>query len=338
MAGIATISFGSVIVLLLAEVDLSAGPLSAFAAAVMGVLSTTNGWPAIPAILAGLAVGCGCGIVTGAIITRLGVPSFVVTLGASLVYTGLLLQVLGDAGNVFIQDQTISDIANTYVADAVGWIVLLVAVAVYAALRLRLRRRRAGLELANPSVRTEVLRVAAVVVIGGALVAMLNGARGVPVVALMVGVLVVALQYLTVHRPFGRHLYAVGGDAEAARRMGINVRMVRLVGFALATTLAAAGGIILASRGASVTTGAGGGDLTLNAIAGAVVGGVSLFGGVGRVWQALLGALVIATTLNGMDLLSVSSGTKFIVIGTILVISVTIDAISRNRRRAAGRL
>src|SRR4051812_21089453 len=107
MAGIATISFGSVIVLLLAEVDLSAGPLSAFSAAAMGVMSTSHGWPAIPAILVGLAVGCGCGIVTGAIITRLGVPSFVVTLGASLVYTGLLLQVLGDAGNVFIQDQTI---------------------------------------------------------------------------------------------------------------------------------------------------------------------------------------------------------------------------------------
>jgi D-xylose transport system permease protein len=338
MAGIATISFGSVIVLLLAEVDLSAGPLSAFAAAVMGVLSTTNGWPAIPAILAGLAVGCGCGIVTGALITRLGVPSFVVTLGASLVYTGLLLQVLGDAGNVFIADQTIINIANTYVADATGWIVLIAAVAVYAALRLRLRRRRASLELANPSLRAEVLRVAAVIVIGGGFVAVLNGARGVPVVALIVGALVVALQYLTVHRPFGRHIYAAGGDAEAARRMGINVRMVRLVGFSLAATLAAAGGIILASRGASVTTGAGGGDLTLNAIAGAVVGGVSLFGGVGRVWQALLGALVIATTLNGMDLLSVSSGTKFIVIGTILVISVTIDAISRNRRRAAGRL
>ena len=167
---------------------------------------------------------------------------------------------------------------------------------------------------------------------------MLNGARGVPLVALIVGALVIALQYLTVHRPFGRHLHAVGGDAEAARRMGINVRKVRLVGFALATTPAAAGGIILASRGASMTTGAGGGDLTLNAIAGAVVGGVSLFGGVGRVWQALLGALVIATTLNGMDLLSVSSGTKFIVIGTILVISVSIDAITRNRRRAAGRL
>lgn len=338
MAGIATIAFGSVIVLLLGEVDLSAGPLSGFAAAVMGVLSATHHLPAIPSIVAALATACLCAMITGGIITRLGLPSFVVTLGASLVYTGLVLIVLGDAGNVYISDETIVGITNTYVPAVLSWIIMAAAVVVFALLRLRLRRRRAALGLSNPSLYTDAARVAAVVVVTGIFVAVLNQARGVPLVAFIVGAILVALQYLTVHRRWGRHLFAVGGDAEASRRLGINVRGIKLVGFALASTLAAAGGIILASRGASVTTASGGGDLTLNAIAAAVVGGVSLFGGVGRVWQALLGALVIATTLNGMDLLSVSSGTKYIVIGTILVISVSIDAITRNRRKRAGRV
>lgn len=338
LAGIVTIAFGSVIVLLLGEVDLSAGPLSGFAAAVMGVLSSTFGLPAPAAILAGLATGCVCALVTGGIITRLGLPSFVVTLGASLAYTGLVLLVLGDAGNVYISDETITGITKVYVPTIVSWIIVAAAVVIYALLRIRLRRRRAALELSNPPVYTDALRVGAVVVVTGVFVAVLSQARGVPFVAYLVGVIVVALQYLTVHRRWGRHLFAVGGDAEASRRLGISVTRIKLVGFALASTLAAAGGIILAARGASVTTASGGGDLTLNAIAAAVVGGVSLFGGVGRVWQALLGGLVIATTLNGMDLLSVSSGTKYIVIGTILIISVSIDAITRNRRKRAGRV
>jgi len=338
MAGIATISFGSVLVLLLGEVDLSAGPLSAFAAAVMGILVTNQGWPAPLAILAALAVGCVCSLITGIVVTRLGVPSFVVTLGASLAYTGLVLIVLGTEGNVYISDSTIVGIANTFMPAAVSWLILALALAGYAWLRFDLRRRRARLELSNPSLLGDVVRIALPAVIGAIFVAVLNAALGVPLVALIVGALVIGLQYLTVHRRFGRHLYAVGGDHESSRRLGIPVGRIRLVGFALASTLAAAGGVILASRGASVTTASGGGDLTLNAIAAAVVGGVSLFGGVGRIWQALLGALVISVTLNGMDLLAVSSGTKYVVIGSILVISVSIDAFSRNRRKAAGRV
>jgi D-xylose transport system permease protein len=338
MAGIATISFGSVLVLLLGEVDLSAGPLSGFAAAVMGILVANHGWPAVPSILAALAVGCGCALLTGSIITGLGVPSFVVTLGASLAYMGLILIVLGDAGNVYISDPTIVKIASTFTPPVISWLILSIVVIGYSLLRLDLRRRRASLELSNSSIAADVLRVSVIAVLGTLFIWMLNGALGVPLVAWIVGGLAVALHYLTVHRRFGRHLYAVGGDKEASRRLGIGVKRVRLIGFCLASTLAAAGGVILASRGASVTTASGGGDLTLNAIAAAVVGGVSLFGGVGRIWQALLGAVVIAMTLNGMDLLAVSSGTKFVVIGSILVISVSIDAFTRNRRAAAGRL
>lgn len=337
VAAIATISAGTVLVLLIAEVDLSSGPLSAFAAVGTALLSAQHGVNAPLAILIGLLVGAACGTLVGTVVTLVGVPSFVVTLGASLMYTGALIELLSTGGSVLVQDPVINGLTEQHVSALLGWVLVALIIVAYGILLFRTRSRRLAHHLPVTPWWSLLLKLALVAAAAAIVVAVLNADRGIPLVGVIVLALVLLLDYIAMRTRFGRAIYAVGGNAESARRAGIPVTAIRIAVFTLASTLAAFGGLILLSRDSSVSTASGGGDLTLNVIAAAVIGGISLFGGRGRVWAALLGALMIGSALNGMDLLSVSSGTKFAVIGAILVLSVTVDALSRKQRRATGR-
>jgi D-xylose transport system permease protein len=334
IAAVGTISIGVVLVLLLGEIDLSVGAVSGLAGAIMASLSVKAGWPAVPAIGAALAAGAAIGLFQGTIMTKLEIPSFVVTLAGLLGWQGVLLAVLGHEGTLNLTDPGIVNLANTFYSDAVGWAVAVVAIATVAggALLGRRRRREAGLAV-EPVATLAIRLVTAAIAIAGA-VAILNSDRGVPLSLLILVGLVVAFDALAMRTVFGRHIYAVGGNAEAARRAGVRVDGVRTVVFVLASTLAAAGGVLEASRLLAANQSSGGGDLLLLAIAGPVIAGVSLFGGRGRVWAALLGALVIGSISNGMDLLALESSVKFMVTGGVLLAAVALDGVARKRRRA----
>jgi D-xylose transport system permease protein len=338
IAAVGTISIGVVLVLLLGEIDLSVGAVSGLAAAVMASLSAKAGWPAVPAILAGLATGAAIGLFQGTVTTRLEIPSFVVTLAGLLGWQGALLAVLGKTGTVNLTAPGIVNLANTFYADVVGWIIAALAVTAVVGMALlnRRRRTRAGLR-GEPLAALGLRLVAATVAIVGT-VAVLNADRGVPLALLILVGLVVLVDALATRTVFGRHIYAVGGNVEATRRAGVGVAGLRTMVFVLASTLAAAGGILEASRLLAVNQSSGGGDLLLVAIAGPVIAGVSLFGGRGRVWAALLGALVIGSISNGMDLLALQSSVKFMVTGGVLLAAVALDALARKRRRAHGRI
>jgi D-xylose transport system permease protein len=337
IASFGTISVGVVLVLLLGEIDLSVGYVSGLAAATMAVLNVKSDWPAVWAILAGLAVGTGIGLLQGLWVTKLRVPSFVVTLAGFLAWQGALLHVLGETGSINITDDTITDLAGTFFSDAVGWALAALAIgATFAAVAIRRRRSRAA-GLVGVPLRDDVFKVVVVSVGTIAAVAMFNDDRGVPLAVLIFVGFVVFFDFLTRRTVFGRHLFAVGGNAEAARRAGIRVDRIRTVVFVLASTMAAAGGILAASRLLAANQSSGSGDILLNSIAAAVIGGTSLFGGRGSAWSALLGALVIGSIANGMDLIGQESDIKFMVTGAVLLVAATIDAVSRRGRQAAGR-
>ena len=334
---VATISVGVVLVLLLGEIDLSVGAVSGLAAAVTAVLSVKHGWAAVPAIMAGLAVGAAIGLFQGTVATRLEIPTFVVTLAGLLAWQGALLRVLGSTGTINITDPAITGLTGTFYSDAVGWALAAVTVALIAGPALMRRRRRtaAGLPVDAPAVLA--IRLGAAVVAVVAAVAVLNADRGVPLAVVILVGIVALMNLVLVRTPFGRHIYAIGGNAEAARRAGIRVTRIRVIVFAMASTFAAVGGIMAASRLLAVNQSSGGSDLLLMSIAGPVVAGVSLFGGRGSVWAALLGALVIVSISNGMDLLAMETSTKFMVTGAVLLAAVATDAVTRIRRRRAGR-
>ena len=332
-----TIAIGVVLVLLLAEIDLSVGAVSGFTAAVMAVLNVKQGWPGWLAILAGLAAGALIGVLQGFWVTRFRIPAFVVTLAGFLSWTGALLLVLGQTGTVNLNDNTITGLTSTFFIPLDAWLLAVVVIAAYAGAKLWERRKRAAAGLPVPPMQLLVIRI---VVIGAALLAtaaVLSADRGLPLALVIFFALVVLVDLLINRTRFGRHVLAVGGNAEAARRAGIRVDNVRLVVFTLASTLAAAGGVLGASRLFAVNQSSGAADTTLNAIAAAVIGGTSLFGGRGSAYSALLGGLVIISIQNGMNLLGVASSTKFIVTGLVLLLAATVDALSRRGRQAHGR-
>ena len=332
-----TIAIGVVLVLLLAEIDLSVGAVSGFTAGVMAVLNVKQGWPGWLAILAGLAVGALIGTLQGFWVTRFRIPAFVVTLAGFLSWTGALLLVLGETGTVNLTDNTITGLTSTFFVPLDAWLLAVVVIAAYAGAKLWERRKRAAAGLPVPPMQLLVIRI---VVIGAALLAtaaVLSADRGLPLALVIFFALVVLVDLLINRTRFGRHVLAVGGNAEAARRAGIRVDNVRLVVFTLASTLAAAGGLMGASRLFAVNQSSGAADTTLNAIAAAVIGGTSLFGGRGSAYSALLGGLVIISIQNGMNLLGVASSTKFIVTGLVLLLAATVDALSRRGRQAHGR-
>ncbi len=336
MAGLGTIAVGVVLVLLLGEIDLSVAQVSGFAAAVMAVLNVKLGWPGPLAILAALVVGLAIGLFNGFWITRFRVPSFVVTLAGFLAFQGALLFVLGTTGTINISATAITVLARSFLPLAAGWIVAIAVIAVYAATRVIEQRRRRAAGLTASPTWLVIAKVGLVAVLALGFVVFLNRDRGVPIALLILLGLVVIFDVITRRTRWGRHVFAVGGNAEAARRAGISVTGIRVAVFAIASTLAAFGGVILAARLLAVNQSSGGGDLLLNAIAAAVIGGTSLFGGRGTVWAALFGALVIQSISNGMDLLGYSSSIKFMVTGGVLLLAVTVDAVSRRSRAQAG--
>jgi D-xylose transport system permease protein len=335
IAAVATISLGVVLVLLLGEIDLSVGAVSGLAAGVMAVLSVQHGWPPVLAIFAGLGVGAAIGFFNGFMVTTFGIPSFVVTLAGLLAWQGALLYVLGDTGSVNLPPSIITDLTTTFFSPAVGWALAIAAIALYTASVLWARRRRAAAGLETGAITGIVVRLVAVSAAIVIAVTVLNEDRGVPLAALIVIVLSVVLTFITERTRYGRHIFAVGGNEEAARRAGISITRIKLSVFTLASMLAAAGGILAASRLLAVNQQSGSGDVLLLAIAGPVIAGTSLFGGRGYIWSALLGAVVIGSIANGMDLLALDSDIKFMITGAVLLGAVTIDAVTRQRRQAA---
>jgi D-xylose transport system permease protein len=338
ITAVGLISVGVVYVLLLGEIDLSIGQVSGLCAGIVAVLNVKHGWSPYTAIAAGVLAGTAIGVLQGALFTRFGIPSFVVTLAGLLVWQGALLKVLGETGTVNITDPKITGLANTFYSDTVGWIVALLVIGVYAGGNLWAWRRRVATGLADQQLGPIIVRgvvVAAAVIVA---ISILNSDRGLPLAVLILIAFVAGMQYVATRTKFGRHVYAVGGNAEAARRSGISVNGIRVAVFAIAGTMAAIGGILGASRLLAVNQSSGGSDLLLLAIAGPVIAGTSLFGGRGTVWSALLGALVIGSISNGMDLLALESSVKFMVTGGVLLVAVIIDAIARSQRQAAGRV
>ena len=351
MAGTCMLAYGVVFVLLLGEIDLSIGYLSGLAAVSVAELQNPGTGNSLPysliapvvgllAIPIAIAIVGAIGAAQGAVVAKVGVPSFVVTLAGLLIWQGVILQVLGIQGTVIIQDKWINDTAYYYFSPVGGWIVAAIIVGLYAASALVhvVGLRRAGLEIRSPW--TIVAKVVGVAVASFGTVAICNHAKvpnGLPLAGVLVVIFLVALTFLAKRTSFGRHVYAVGGNAEAARRAGINVPRIRILVFMISGVMAGVGGIILAANVNSVDLNVGGGTLLLDAISAAVIGGVSLFSGRGEVRGALLGALVIATVSNGLNTAGYAPGTIYIVTGIILLLAVTLDTVARRLQVRSGR-
>jgi D-xylose transport system permease protein len=342
-AGVIVIAIGVVFVLLIGEIDLSIGYASAVAGVVVTELqvpASGHQYPGLVAIALALLTGAVIGLVQGSIIALIGVPSFVVTLAGLLICQGIVLKVLGFQGTLGIQDKQINDVSNYVLTKNTGWIVAIVFTVILAAAGFGsyFSRRRAGLP--TGSLILTVIRVAFFGGLAFLAVHVCNKAQpnpGVPLVGLITLFLVVLGAYVASRTTFGRHVYAVGGNAEAARRGGINVKLIRILVFMISGTMAAMGGIILASRLNGINLDAGGGTLLLDSISAAVIGGVSLFGGRGRVSAALAGGLIIGMIANGIDLVGYTDAVKLITTGLILLAAVTLDTVARRRQAAAGR-
>ena len=337
-APVMVIAMGLVFVLLLGEIDLSAGYASGVCGAVLVLLVTNQGWSWYTALGASIAVGALLGVLIGTLVSRLGIPSFVVTLAAFLAFQGVLLLLAGEGGTIPIADKTILAVENSNLTPMQGWILWAVTSALYVVGGLNRinSRRKAGLvvELTQLwAMKTVVL----LVITGGAVyelnqergLSATNSTKGVPIVAPLILVILIAGTFLLSKTAFGRHIYAVGGNAEAARRAGINVKRVRTIAFVLCSALAAVAGMLFASRMNSISPSTGGSSTLLYAVGAAVIGGVSLFGGKGRMRDAILGGLVVAVIDNGMGLLGYGAGIQYLVTGAVLLVSAGVDAISR---------
>jgi D-xylose transport system permease protein len=261
----------------------------------------------------------------------------VVTLAGLLAWNGVVLLLIGSRGTVVLQDDFMIGLANDFLPDATAWTLMFVCVAIYAGTQLNeVRiRRKAGLD--HDPLGIVALRVTGLLIALGAVVWIANDDRGIPYVFLVVAFFLLFWTFVLNRTRFGRYIYAVGGNAEAARRAGINVDRIRIYAFALCSFMAAVGGLILASRLRSVDTNAGGGEILLFSIAAAVIGGTSLFGGVGHVKSAILGALVIGAIDNGLGLMGLGSGEKFIITGGVLLLAVAVDSVSRRLQTQSGR-
>ena len=332
-AAVATISIGVVLILLLGEIDLSVGAVSGLCASVMAVLIVNGGVSPMLAVLTALALGAVIGLFNGIMITRFRIPSFVVTLAGSLAWVGLQLLVLGQTGTVNLSDNFVIGLTFTFFSPLVGWIIAVLAIVLTLAFALvgRARRRAAGLKVGPLRGVISLIAVISAAFVG--MILIVNQDRGLPLVVCIVFALALAIAYLTERTRFGRHIFAVGGNAEAARRAGIKIDHVRILVFMLGSTFAAAGGVLAASRLMAVNQSSGSSDLLLMAIAGPVIAGTSLFGGRGTAWSALLGAVVIGSIANGMNLLAFDSSVKYIVTGAVLIAAVTIESLTRIRRQ-----
>ncbi len=340
MAGVTVIAVGIVFVLLIGEIDLSVGYVSGIASVAVAefqVAGSSHDFPGLVAIGLAVLIGAAIGAVQGSIIAFIGVPSFVVTLAGLLVAQGMIIELLGTQGVIGIDDHQVIDVANYVLTKNTGWIVAIVftALLAIASFGTYVGRRRAGLP--TGSIIVPILRVVFYGGLAFVAVAVCNHSRGVPLVGLIVVFVVVLFAYIAGRTTFGRHVYAVGGNAEAARRAGINVKLIRILCFVISGSMAGLGGVILASRLNSVDLTFGGGTLLLDSISAAVIGGVSLFGGRGRVSGALFGGLIIGMISNGTDLVGSADWVKYVTTGLILLAAVTLDTVARRRQAAVGR-
>lgn len=347
-AGITVLAMGLVFVLLLGEIDLSAGYTGGTAATTLGIVMTRHHWPTVPALLVCIATGVVIGIVIGVLVSRLGIPSFVVTLAAFLGLQGVTLSLIGAGGTIGYRNDFVVSLNNGTLPVWLGWTLTVLGLGGYALLTFTTNRRRAAKGLRSQPMVLWALKTLALSVVVVAVVGYLSiersrnpaliSLRGVPIVLLVIVLLLLGLTFLLQKTSWGRHVYAVGGNAEAARRAGINVARVRLSCFIMCSSLAAVAGLLIASRDNSVSATTGGSQTLLYAVGAAVIGGTSLFGGKGRVVDAIIGGLVVAVIDNGMLLLNQSPGVVYMVTGIVLLLAASVDAISRRRASATGRV
>jgi D-xylose transport system permease protein len=336
---VGVIALGIVCILMVGEIDLSVGSVSGFASAMVGVLWVNQGWPVALAIIAALVVGALIGALYAFLFNRFGMPSFVSTLAGLLAVLGLQLYLLGSTGSINLPyGSPLVNFGQTlvmphwvsYALAALAGLVLFVT-----GYRIAARRREAG--LSSPSLASLIVRAVVMIVVLEFIAYYLNTDRGVPwMFGLFIG-LAVAMNYALTRTKWGRSMMAVGGNREAARRAGINVRFIYASAFVFCSTLAAAGGILAAARLASASQQAGTGDVNLNAIAAAVIGGTSLFGGRGSAYSALLGIIVIQSIASGLTLLDLSSSLRYMITGAVLAIAVIVDSLARRSRVSHGR-
>jgi D-xylose transport system permease protein len=345
-AQITFIAMGLVFVLLLGEIDLSAGFASGVCGAVMAILLTNHGWPWYGAIPAALITGLVIGFVLGFLVAEVGIPSFVVTLAAFLGFQGVLLVLLKGGINVSVRDKFVLALANNNMSVLWSWVLAIVSVAGYAVIQFSRVRSRAARGLVTDPIGIVLLRIgglALIVLLATALLTQersINPAiisvKGVPFVVPIIAFFLVVWTFVLGRTTYGRHVYATGGNAEAARRAGIPVDRIRISVFIICSFMAAVGGILAVSRANSVDPNTGGSNILLYSVGAAVIGGTSLFGGKGKVVNAVIGGAVIAVIDNGMGLLGFNAGTKFIVTGLILLIAASVDALSRRRAAVTG--
>jgi D-xylose transport system permease protein len=343
-AAVIVIAMGLVFVLLLGEIDLSAGYTAGVTGAVLVILITNEGQPWYVALVASIAVGVFLGFLLGSLVARLGIPSFVVTLAAFLAFQGVLLLLAGEGGTIRVEDPTVLAVQNSNMSPTISWIFFLVVAVAYvlSGLASMNSRRKAGLK--TELKKLWIIKTVGLLLITGSAVFALNlersnnpdlvSLKGIPYVVPVILLLLVIGTFVLGRTAFGRHIYAVGGNAEAARRAGIDVKRIRIYAFMICSGLAAIAGLIFASRQNSISPTTGGSSTLLYAVGAAVIGGTSLFGGKGKMRDAILGGLVVAVIDNGMGLLGYAAGIKFIVTGLVLLISAGVDAISRRGANA----
>jgi D-xylose transport system permease protein len=344
-AAICILAMGLIPVLLIGEIDLSAGVSGGMSACITALMITDHGWPWYVAVLLGLLSGAVVGLIIGLIVARLGIPSFVVTLAFFLAIQGVSLKLIGEGGSLRVSDPVLRGLTIKNVPITLGWVLAVVVVALYAALAILKFRRQVAGNLQHPPLSVILTKIGVIAVVVLGMTAILNTNRsvnpvfpisGIPYVLPLVGLLLVFWTFILARTAYGRHLYAVGGNSEAARRAGISVQRIRISAFVFCSTMAAASGIVAASNTGKVSPSSGAGNALLYAVGAAVIGGTSLFGGKGKAQDAVVGGIVIAMIANGLTLLNQASYINFLVTGGVLLLAASVDAISRRRRSAAG--
>ena len=342
---ICVLALALVPVLLLGEIDLSAGVAGSTGAMATGLLIVDHGQGWVVATLTAIVVGAVIGLAIGLLVARVGIPSFVVTLAFFIGLQGVLLKLIGEGGSVRFNHEVLRGVAIKNIDPTAGWIGAGVIVVIFALLSLRTFRIQVAQGLQHPPLSVVLIKIGVLAAVLVGLVGFMNQNRsrnpnfpieGVPRMLVVVVVLLILWTFILTRTRYGRHIYAVGGNAEAARRAGINVARIKVSAFVCCSMMACVSGILLAANTGKVSPGSGGGNTLLYAVGAAVIGGTSLFGGKGRAVDAIIGGLVLATVTNGLGLLNQASWINYVVTGGVLLLAAGVDAISRRRRSAAG--
>jgi D-xylose transport system permease protein len=339
MVGTGMIAVGIVFVLLLGEIDLSVGSVSGVAGASFAVLNVTHGMNEWLAFVLAILTGTVAGAIHGFVFARIGVPAFAVTLAGLLFWNGFMLQILGSNGTINLDSEgVVAKLTSYYFTDvAAAYVLAIVVTAVYFLTSFFGNRRREAAGVPSQPLSEIIVRTALLGILAFAVAILYNQYKGLPLAVVIFIAVLLFTDFVLRRTSYGRKIFALGGSVEASRRAGINVEMVRISVFAISGTFAAIGGLFIASKIASANQGAGAGDLLMNAIAAAVIGGTSLFGGRGRTWNALLGVLVIVSIQYGLALEGIASPVQYMITGGVLLATVVIDAVTRKTQKTAGR-